>query len=298
MSCHEPGNGLPRQFVSSLKILFSILDENNSGLVRFKDIESRWSGEGVNGLPTGILEALRHVTPHDGLLDFDTFVSGLKAVLLKEPLRRQDTNRQDKENRGPSKRQDVHPRHPSETGGGPGREPSASHVHRSSRQQMPATATVKPNNAVNTTYRRAYSTPHLNEPTLSNHGPVVRDADDRPPPPRPQRSQQPAPPSSAWGNAWENRRMNRKSISGPELSAISHQPVSGPPQVPPRDFNKSGRVLSELKKSLPRERFVSSQTQPSSSQPPSSQSGKSETRQPKSSKPSAVPPIYGKDTNL
>ena len=72
---------LPRQFLSSLRILFDILDENRTGYVRFCDIESRWSDDGVRGLPVGVVEGLRKVTPPNGFLTFDTFVAGLKLVL-------------------------------------------------------------------------------------------------------------------------------------------------------------------------------------------------------------------------
>ncbi|GFS21833.1 suppressor APC domain-containing protein 2-like [Elysia marginata] len=74
---------LPKQFLSSLRILFDILDENRTGLIRLQDIESRWSDDGVRGLPPGVVEGLRKVTPPNGLLSFDRFVAGLKLVLVK-----------------------------------------------------------------------------------------------------------------------------------------------------------------------------------------------------------------------
>ena len=75
--------GLPRQFLSSLRILFDILDENRTGYVSLCDIETRWSDDGVRGLPPGVVDGLRKVTPPNGLLTFDRFVSGLKLVLTK-----------------------------------------------------------------------------------------------------------------------------------------------------------------------------------------------------------------------
>lgn len=80
----DPGDGLPKQFLSSLRILFDILDENQTGFVRLRDIESRWSDDGVRGLPPGVVDGLRKVTPSSGLLSFDRFVAGLKLVLTKK----------------------------------------------------------------------------------------------------------------------------------------------------------------------------------------------------------------------
>lgn len=76
-------NDLPKQFVSSLRILFDILDENHSGFVRLSDIESRWKEDGVKGLPSGVVDALKRVTPANGYLNFDRFVAGLKLVLWR-----------------------------------------------------------------------------------------------------------------------------------------------------------------------------------------------------------------------
>ncbi|KAH9495539.1 hypothetical protein Btru_013526 [Bulinus truncatus] len=98
-------DGLPKQFLSSLRILFDILDENQTGYVRLRDIESRWSDDGVKGLPPGVVDGLRKVTPVNGLLTFDRFVAGLKLVLTKKldngPA--MDTRRSfiSKENRSP-----------------------------------------------------------------------------------------------------------------------------------------------------------------------------------------------------
>lgn len=75
--------GLPKQFVTSLRILFDILDEDRSGYVRLRDIESRWHEEGVSGLPSGVIDSLRKVAPKNGRLTFENFVTGLKLSLLK-----------------------------------------------------------------------------------------------------------------------------------------------------------------------------------------------------------------------
>ncbi|XP_014786019.1 putative uncharacterized protein DDB_G0282499 [Octopus bimaculoides] len=83
---------LPKQFVSSLRILFDILDENHSGYVRLLDIESRWKEDGVKGLPPGVVDALRKVTPPNGYLNFDRFVAGLKLVLWRNRLNDSQNN--------------------------------------------------------------------------------------------------------------------------------------------------------------------------------------------------------------
>ncbi|XP_060581816.1 uncharacterized protein LOC132738350, partial [Ruditapes philippinarum] len=76
-------DGLPKQFVTSLRILFDILDEERTGYVRLRDIESRWHEEGVSGLPSGVIDTLRKVAPRNGRLTFENFVTGLKLSLLK-----------------------------------------------------------------------------------------------------------------------------------------------------------------------------------------------------------------------
>lgn len=69
--------------MASLKILFDILDEEHKGLIRLRDVETRWSDEGVRDLPVGVMEGLRKVVPPNGLLSFECFVSGLKLALLQ-----------------------------------------------------------------------------------------------------------------------------------------------------------------------------------------------------------------------
>ena len=86
MSAQHPKStldGMPKQFVSSLKVLFDILDEGKTGLVRLSDIESRWKDGEVSGLPSGVVEALKKVTPASGKLTFERFVAGLKIALLR-----------------------------------------------------------------------------------------------------------------------------------------------------------------------------------------------------------------------
>lgn len=77
------GSALPKQFVVSMKKLFDILDDQHSGLVKFTDIEKGWHDDGCKGLPRGVIDSLRKVTPASGLLSFDRFCAGLKICLLR-----------------------------------------------------------------------------------------------------------------------------------------------------------------------------------------------------------------------
>ncbi|XP_068146511.1 suppressor APC domain-containing protein 2 [Drosophila tropicalis] len=76
-------DALPKQFVLSMKKLFDILDDKQSGYVRFADIEKGWQDDGSKGLPRGVMDSLRRVTPSCGLLSFDRFCAGLKLCLLR-----------------------------------------------------------------------------------------------------------------------------------------------------------------------------------------------------------------------
>lgn len=78
-----------------MKTLFDILDDQQTGFVKFIDIEKRWQDDGAKG-PTGVVDSLRKVTPASGLLSFDRFCAGLKICLLRSKT---DTHRQ---NRPPS----------------------------------------------------------------------------------------------------------------------------------------------------------------------------------------------------
>lgn len=76
--------GLPRQFITSLKTLFDILDEEGCGFVKINDLENLWAIEKEDGntsLPTGFLEALQKVCPPHGKLSFDKFMAGVKVAL-------------------------------------------------------------------------------------------------------------------------------------------------------------------------------------------------------------------------
>ncbi|XP_067118787.1 suppressor APC domain-containing protein 2 [Centruroides vittatus] len=76
-------DGLPKQFVSSMRTLFDIMDDKKTGYVKFSEIERRWHENGSKGLPSGVLESLRKVTPTNGMLSFERFCAGLKICLLR-----------------------------------------------------------------------------------------------------------------------------------------------------------------------------------------------------------------------
>ncbi|XP_041368915.1 suppressor APC domain-containing protein 2-like [Gigantopelta aegis] len=226
-SVQNADSELPKQFISSLKILFEILDENRNGFVRLCDIESRWSDQGVKGLPFGVIEALRKVTPPNGLLTFSRFVSGLKLALFSsrsglengkinkdaqtdKPADKSNLNKQQNNNPSNISSRVTKSREPSVPGGSRIRNPvSASHVN------YPVTAAVKPNNAASTNNRRQYPGPVRND--------NIYRSQDVYPPPRPERSRPP---------------LQKKSLSGSDMA---------PPKLPPRDVSKSDRVLVELK---------------------------------------------------
>ncbi|XP_030753756.1 suppressor APC domain-containing protein 2 [Sitophilus oryzae] len=84
---------LPKQFVAAMRTLFDIMDDKLTGFVNIADIEARWQDDGSKGLPKGVLESLRKVTPPNGLLSFERFCAGLKICLLRNQVeRRNDGN--------------------------------------------------------------------------------------------------------------------------------------------------------------------------------------------------------------
>ncbi|KAK4315825.1 hypothetical protein Pmani_012981 [Petrolisthes manimaculis] len=79
-------DGLPKSFVSSMRTLFDIMDDQRSGFVKFSEIERRWQDDGRQGLPRGVLSSLRKVTPLDGYLSFERFCAGLQISLLRNKM--------------------------------------------------------------------------------------------------------------------------------------------------------------------------------------------------------------------
>lgn len=79
----SPLENLPKKFVSSMRTLFDIMDDKRTGFVKLADIEARWQDDGSKGLPFGVIECLRRVTPVSGMLSFERFCAGLKICLLR-----------------------------------------------------------------------------------------------------------------------------------------------------------------------------------------------------------------------
>lgn len=79
----SPLENLPKKFVSSMRTLFDMMDDTRTGFVRLSDIEARWQDDGSKGLPHGVIDCLRRVTPVSGMLSFERFCAGLKICLLR-----------------------------------------------------------------------------------------------------------------------------------------------------------------------------------------------------------------------
>lgn len=79
----SPLENLPKKFVSSMRTLFDIMDDRRTGFVKLVDIEARWQDDGSKGLPHGVIDCLRRVTPVSGMLSFERFCAGLKICLLR-----------------------------------------------------------------------------------------------------------------------------------------------------------------------------------------------------------------------
>lgn len=220
-------DGLPKQFIASLKVLFDILDEGSRGYVKFSDIEARWHEEGVRGLPSGVTEALRKVTPPNGYLSFERFVAGLKLALLTSQKLQREPN-EDKENSQPAKTSLS--KHVNKPVAAPRDRDailtkSSSH-HLLNRMTTGAnnTAAVRPNNAL-TTYNRDRS---------SNDQKIYR------------RTETPRETSSNYAS---NQMPPKRPIPPPRPQRPSHTSTNSdgqiPPKVPPRD--KSKNIITELK---------------------------------------------------
>lgn len=135
-------DGLPKHFVAAMRTLFDIMDDQNTGFVKYVDIEGRWQDDGTQGLPKGVLESLKKVTPPNGLLSFERFCAGLKICLLQIQA--------DNE----SKQQD----------GQPNRPPSApvlitDNQNKATTWTSPNTAAIRPNNVIS--QQRTLSMPQL-----------------------------------------------------------------------------------------------------------------------------------------
>ncbi|XP_066589718.1 suppressor APC domain-containing protein 2 isoform X2 [Prorops nasuta] len=95
-------DGMPKNFVSAMRTLFDIMDDQNTGFVKFSDIEGRWQDDGSQGLPKGVLDSLKKVTPPNGLLSFERFCAGLKICLLQIQAEVDRKKQETQPNRPPS----------------------------------------------------------------------------------------------------------------------------------------------------------------------------------------------------
>lgn len=86
----SPLENLPKKFVSSMRTLFDIMDDKRTGFVKLSDIEARWQDDGSKGLPHGVLDCLRALTPVSGMLSFERFCAGLKICLLRNQANNND----------------------------------------------------------------------------------------------------------------------------------------------------------------------------------------------------------------
>src|SRR6218665_239090 len=100
--CGEIVNGnfddLHPKFVSSMKVLFDILDDGEMGYILLSDLEKWWDatdlaqGDDRPAIPTEALDSLRKITPPNGRLSFERFIAGLKLSLLKIRLQNIEGN--------------------------------------------------------------------------------------------------------------------------------------------------------------------------------------------------------------
>lgn len=134
-------DGLPKHFVNAMRTLFDIMDDQNTGYVKFADIEARWQDDGTQGLPKGVLDSLKKVTPPSGMLSFERFCAGLKICLLQIQAEADSKNHDSQPNRPPS---------------APILIPDSQNK---SAWSSPNTAAIRPNNAIS--QQRTLSMPQL-----------------------------------------------------------------------------------------------------------------------------------------
>ncbi|XP_071152435.1 suppressor APC domain-containing protein 2-like [Mytilus edulis] len=237
-------DGLPRQFLSSLRTLFDILDEKKCGYVRLQDIETRWHEEGVKGLPSGVTDALRKVVPPNGYLSFERFVSGLKLALLTSKTKPNSNPVNEKENidHKDNQRNKLPSQGPSNS--------NLQYRQRHTRQKLTSTSlspdplnsknnydeTTNPNVLQNLSNQRPQNiNPTATVPPNNVHGHI---------------------PTQAWKNPSNREQKSEKSYrrEGYPQSAPPPRPDRSPqksqselpPKIPPRG-NTSKRIISELK---------------------------------------------------
>lgn len=296
--------GLPKQFVKSLRVLFDILDERNCGYVRLKDIESRWHEEGVQGLPAGVVGALRKVTPNNGYLSFDRFVSGLKLALLTNRKGNGDTStahgrktsdseqsetfwQNEKENQE-YKSQPVRSRHLHTHRDAPGRG-----VQRSSHANIPQNNILHPNTT------GIHRHPGINtaavKPNNVHTGPLQDCSNRQDVLDKENYHKRNIKPVFNTLRHDRSKSPVKSATLGRDHGHVKRDPPlvssSIPPQVPPRD--KSRHIINELKSWQQRMKDV---PQSGSSNVPEFQPSNSDSRLPRNSG-STGQDIYGIDFN-
>ena len=247
-------DGLPKQFVASLKILFDILDEEHTGLIHLRDIESRWSDEGVKDLPSGVMEGLRKVVPPSGFLTFDIFVSGLKLALFQtgqDQLKRRSVSGSaltQKENRSPagtvpfsgsSRLAHSSPNPPLQSS------PGNRQVGSSPTDNNKATGKPSPRSAIPQLQQK--SPQHDSRPATAAVKPQPSSTNSRHAP------SYPPPPSSSVDHPHPNYPIPSRLGPPPPRPERSLNPQIrkpapdvNPPQVPPRDQRQNQKITSDL----------------------------------------------------
>lgn len=239
-------DGLPKQFVSSLRVLFNILDEERTGYVKVGDIESRWEGSDVAGLPSGVLEALRKVTPPSGKITFERFVGGLKIALLRTQNYQYQAQGQDSAT-GTARHSHRHSvsdpvskpkdRLMSQSGQASHAQPntlrpssqSSSQVQKPASAMGPNMATVRPNNAIaQRTQSKSLShlglTPDDNGQTFSVQFPRPLDQQARAPP---SISSRESAAEALQVQAWRKERVSSSNAPPTQSLFVNRRPGDG-----------------------------------------------------------------------
>lgn len=196
-------DSLPKQFVAAMRTLFDIMDDKRTGLVDFADIERRWQDDGSKGLPKGVIESLRKVTPANGLLTFERFCAGLKICLLRNQVDQRNNNQNHQSQNTESAQVLVNHRASDSCSNRP---PSAPILDVDLKPSWANTAAIRPNNVM--AQQRTLSMPQL----LANERKEAPDSAPKPVPNvnKPALYGPPKPPRTALG--LEPRNMDRAEI--------------------------------------------------------------------------------------
>lgn len=253
-------DGLPKQFLTSLRILFDILDEKKCGYVRLQDIETRWHEEGVQGLPSGVTDALRKVAPPNGYLSFERFVSGLKLALLTSKTKvtgnrgNQNSEKENIVNNSEHGGKHNHRLPPSgntniEESSNPKeknlrkRLPSNSEITSSKdqRQRLPSNSELTNSKEIGQTQRRPVQNVLYNSTNQRSHNVNNPTATVR--------------PNNVQGQSWRNPQNHDTKIdpSAPSLSREVHHKVQTglPPPRPERQSPHNSQPDSQLPPTIP-----------------------------------------------